>query len=89
MQRKSKVHEIQDPCSLQGILDCFYIKELLKTFVETEYLEGQDQYDCEKCKRKQNATKKFTIDTLPQVYNSNIILGLMLTFEKIQVHTTF
>ena len=33
-----------------------------------EHLEGQDQYDCEKCKSKQNATKKFTIETLPEVY---------------------
>jgi len=44
-----------------------HIKETLRKFCKTEYLQNDNMYQCERCKRKVNATKQMSIAQAPQI----------------------
>lgn len=43
------------------------LEDCLKAFFATERMEGDEQYDCEKCKSKQDAEKSYSFAHLPEV----------------------
>lgn len=49
------------------------LEESLSEFLQEEKLEGSDQYFCEACGSKQNATRRIRLRSLPPVLNIQLL----------------
>ena len=49
------------------------LDEALKGFLEVEKLEGDNQYMCQKCNGKQNATRAIVLKSLPPILNLQLL----------------
>lgn len=49
------------------------LDEALQGFLEVEKLEGDNQYMCQKCNKKQNATRSIVLKSLPPVLNLQLL----------------
>ena len=49
------------------------LSEALQGFLEVEKLEGDNQYMCQKCNGKQNATRSIVLKSLPPVLNLQLL----------------
>ncbi|XP_071116349.1 ubiquitin carboxyl-terminal hydrolase 48-like [Haliotis cracherodii] len=55
------------------------LKECIEDFLKEEKLEGENQYMCESCESKQNATRAIHLQSLPPVLNIQL---LRFVFDK-------
>ncbi|XP_046553615.1 LOW QUALITY PROTEIN: ubiquitin carboxyl-terminal hydrolase 48-like [Haliotis rubra] len=55
------------------------LKECIEDFLKEEKLEGENQYMCESCESKQNATRAINLQSLPPVLNIQL---LRFVFDK-------
>ncbi|XP_077998127.1 ubiquitin carboxyl-terminal hydrolase 48-like [Glandiceps talaboti] len=67
-QRSSTFYELD--LNIQGHKQ---LSECLQEFLQEEKLEGANQYLCERCNAKQNATRRIQIHKLPTVLNLQLL----------------
>ncbi|XP_062513728.1 ubiquitin carboxyl-terminal hydrolase 48-like isoform X2 [Corticium candelabrum] len=60
------------------------LQECIQDFLQEEKLEGEDQYYCSQCLRKQNATRQIAMESLPPVLNMQLLRFVFdrATFRK-------
>ncbi|XP_071805527.1 ubiquitin carboxyl-terminal hydrolase 48-like [Asterias amurensis] len=67
-ERPSKFYELD--LNIKGHRE---LKECLGEFLQDEHLEGSNQYLCDCCKTKQNATRRIQLLSLPPVLNIQLL----------------
>ncbi|XP_070561679.1 ubiquitin carboxyl-terminal hydrolase 48-like isoform X2 [Ptychodera flava] len=67
-QRQSKFYELD--LNIQGHKQ---LSECLQEFLQEEKLEGANQYLCERCNSKQNASRRIQLHKLPTVLNLQLL----------------
>ncbi|KAJ3437486.1 ubiquitin carboxyl-terminal hydrolase [Anaeramoeba flamelloides] len=87
------LHEIKEPffsisLEVSGITS---IKQSLKQFCESEILESENQYYCDKCGKKVDALKRLIISKMPKhlIFHLNRYQFDLNTFERIKLNSFF